>query len=141
MTPACTDQPDLFFPETPDGVREPRSGPAIEEAKRVCRDCPLRTGCLKIGLFEPYGIWGGLTAPERRALAATVPLRRRREVSAAVDWVLVQRLIAGIRCEVPADMLDETIRALKAAGMRADWIVSAVKVPFRHVRDVLGLAA
>jgi hypothetical protein len=107
----------------------------------MCQDCPLRTGCLKIGLFEPYGIWGGLTAPERRALAATRGLRRQREVSTAVDWVLVQRLIAGIRCEVPADMRDDTIRALKATGMRADWIVGAVRAPYSHVRGVLGLAA
>lgn len=113
----------------------------MDEAKRICRDCPLRTGCLRIGLTDPHGIWGGMTAVERRALHATLGLRRRRAVSHAVDWVLVQRLIAGIPCEVPPDMLDETIRALHESGVRAQAIVRTVKAPYRHVRDVLGLAA
>lgn len=140
MTPPCSDQPDLFYPEGESG-REARSGPQVEQAKRICRQCPLRTGCLKLGLTDPHGIWGGLTPAERRALLASARLRRDRAVSAAVDWVLVQRLIAGIPCEVPDDMRDETIRALRAAGMRADAIVGAVKAPYSHVRDVLGLAA
>ncbi|MFE9561263.1 WhiB family transcriptional regulator [Streptomyces sp. NPDC006487] len=39
-------------------------------AKRVCAGCPVREACLEHALRtrEPYGVWGGLTEEERRAL-------------------------------------------------------------------------
>jgi WhiB family transcriptional regulator, redox-sensing transcriptional regulator len=51
-TVPCAEQPDLFFAEQP---RE------YERAKRLCRRCPLRTGCLAGALErgEPWGVWGG----------------------------------------------------------------------------------
>ena len=52
----------LFFPES--------AGPApavVAEAKAVCARCPVRERCLAVGLREEHGIWGGLTAGERRA--------------------------------------------------------------------------
>jgi WhiB family redox-sensing transcriptional regulator len=68
---ACrTEDPDLFFPVG-------TTGPAllqIEEAKSVCRGCPVRDDCLEWALEtgQDIGVWGGLTELERRAL------RRRR---------------------------------------------------------------
>ena len=58
--------PDLFFP---DGT----AGPAlrqVDEAKRICRDCPVRTPCLAwaLGQGSCVGIWGGTTEDERRAI-------------------------------------------------------------------------
>jgi WhiB family redox-sensing transcriptional regulator len=40
------------------------------QAKRVCARCPVRDECLDYALrvHEELGIWGGLDAPERRAL-------------------------------------------------------------------------
>jgi WhiB family redox-sensing transcriptional regulator len=37
-------------------------------AKRVCLSCPVKQECLDYALErdEPFGIWGGLTARERR---------------------------------------------------------------------------
>lgn len=64
---ACLgEDPDLFFP---DG----NTGPAlfqIEEAKAVCRRCEVAAACLKwaIESGEDYGVWGGKTEDERRAL-------------------------------------------------------------------------
>lgn len=51
----------LFFadPRPPDPA-------AVAEAKAVCTRCPVRQGCLTVGLREPHGIWGGLTVAERR---------------------------------------------------------------------------
>jgi WhiB family redox-sensing transcriptional regulator len=48
----CQSEPDLFFAE------HPRDH---ERAKRLCRRCPLRTGCLAGALErrEPWGVWGG----------------------------------------------------------------------------------
>lgn len=53
--------PELFFPD---------KGQPSYDAKRVCATCPVRTECLLYALAnrEEYGIWGGLTARERRAL-------------------------------------------------------------------------
>jgi WhiB family transcriptional regulator, redox-sensing transcriptional regulator len=47
-------------------------------AKLVCMGCPVRTECLAEALDNriDFGIWGGMTERERRAL-----LRRRPDVS------------------------------------------------------------
>jgi WhiB family transcriptional regulator, redox-sensing transcriptional regulator len=48
----CTDDPDLFFAESPGDV---------ECAKDLCRSCPARMACLAGALErrEPWGVWGG----------------------------------------------------------------------------------
>jgi len=55
-------------------------GALQHEAKRLCRACPVRTECLAESLDQriEFGVWGGLTERERRAL-----LRRRPNV---VSW-------------------------------------------------------
>ena len=64
---ACrTEDPDLFFPIG-------TSGPALmqtEQAKAVCRRCPVREQCLAWALDAgPMdGIWGGTTEQERKAM-------------------------------------------------------------------------
>ncbi len=74
---ACRDQePDLFFP-TGD------TGPAllqIEEAKDICRACPVIYQCLQWALEsgQDYGIWGGLSEQERRSLKRRAAYRRSR---------------------------------------------------------------
>jgi WhiB family redox-sensing transcriptional regulator len=44
-------------------------------AKRVCRPCPVRGECLADALDNrtEYGVWGGLTERERRALLRAHP--------------------------------------------------------------------
>lgn len=44
-----------------------------ERAKEVCAGCPVRLDCLDhaVTIGEQHGIWGGLTAKERRTLLAT----------------------------------------------------------------------
>ena len=53
--------PEIFFPEKGGSTREP---------KRVCRACEVRTECLDYALEhdERFGIWGGFSERERRAL-------------------------------------------------------------------------
>jgi WhiB family transcriptional regulator, redox-sensing transcriptional regulator len=53
--------PQLFFPE--------RGGSSIE-AKQTCRGCPVRLECLEYALrhHEKFGVWGGLSWPERRRI-------------------------------------------------------------------------
>ncbi|GAA3478899.1 WhiB family transcriptional regulator [Streptomyces yanii] len=67
MHAACRDEdPDLFFPIG-------STGPALvqtEEAKEVCRGCPVREQCLEWAMEngQGSGVWGGLGEAERRAL-------------------------------------------------------------------------
>jgi WhiB family redox-sensing transcriptional regulator len=64
---ACLDEdPELFFPIG-------NTGPAllqIEEAKAVCRRCPVMETCLQWALEsgQDAGVWGGMSEDERRAL-------------------------------------------------------------------------
>ena len=64
---ACRDvDPELFFPIG-------NTGPAllqIEEAKYVCRRCPVSESCLRWALDsgQDAGVWGGTSEDERRAL-------------------------------------------------------------------------
>jgi WhiB family transcriptional regulator, redox-sensing transcriptional regulator len=63
----CLDEdPELFFPIG-------NTGPAldqIEKAKVVCHRCEVLETCLKwaIESRQDAGVWGGLSAEERRAL-------------------------------------------------------------------------
>lgn len=64
---AClTEDPELFFPVG-------TTGPALwqaEEAKAVCRRCPVLGPCLAWALESrvEHGVWGGRTEEERRSL-------------------------------------------------------------------------
>ena len=73
---ACLgENPELFFP---DG----NTGPALlqtEEAKAVCHRCEVAATCLKwaIESGQDYGVWGGMSEYERRALKSrNAPIRR-----------------------------------------------------------------
>jgi WhiB family transcriptional regulator, redox-sensing transcriptional regulator len=74
---ACrSDEAGLFFAPSkePTAARLSRE----EAAKRVCARCPVMLECREHALLqpEPYGVWGGLTAAERRVVLAR---RRRRD--------------------------------------------------------------
>ena len=60
------EDPELHFPTG-------TSGPAllqIAEAKTVCRRCPVVSDCLAWALDNgvDFGVWGGMSEDERRAL-------------------------------------------------------------------------
>lgn len=59
--------PDVFYPT---------SDEEAEEAKSICRVCPVREPCLEYALAnrERDGVWGGATERERRRL-----IRQRRK--------------------------------------------------------------
>lgn len=73
---ACLDEdPELFFPIG-------NTGPAlqqIEDAKAICRTCPVIDECLKFALEngQDAGVWGGLSEDERRALKRRAARARR----------------------------------------------------------------
>lgn len=62
------DEAGLFFAPS----KEPTAARLAREeaAKRVCARCPVMVECREHALLqpEPYGVWGGLTAAERRVV-------------------------------------------------------------------------
>lgn len=72
----CLDEdPELFFPIG-------NTGPAliqIEQAKSVCRRCPVLQTCQSWALAsgQDFGVWGGLSEDERRALKRRTARQRR----------------------------------------------------------------
>lgn len=82
---ACrgTDPDDLFV-----------QGAAQNRAKAVCGGCPVRAECLADALDSrvEFGVWGGMTERERRAL-----LRRRPQVT---SW---RRLLATAKAAYEAE--------------------------------------
>ncbi len=60
--------PARFHPVTDDGERD---------AKAVCAGCPSRDACLQHALNagEPDGVWGGLSAQQRKELDRRRPVR------------------------------------------------------------------
>ena len=59
--------PDIFYAS---------SDEEAEEAKAICRVCPVREACLEYALVnrERDGVWGGATERERRRI-----IRQRRK--------------------------------------------------------------
>jgi WhiB family redox-sensing transcriptional regulator len=75
-------------------------GAAQNRAKAVCVGCPVRTECLADALDNhiEFGVWGGMTERERRAL-----LRRRPDVTSWRD------LLERARDEYERQSLDELV--------------------------------
>lgn len=76
----CRDEdPELFFPVG-------STGPSllqIQEAKAVCRQCPVLAECREwsIASGQDHGIWGGMDEDERRAERRRMARRRARSGS------------------------------------------------------------
>jgi WhiB family redox-sensing transcriptional regulator len=67
-------------------------GAAQNRAKLICTGCPVRTECLADALDNriEFGVWGGMTERERRAL-----LRRRPDVASWTDLLTAARRAYG----------------------------------------------
>ena len=73
----CTQDPELFFAESPQDV---------EQAKALCRGCRARLACLAGALEreEPWGVWGGELLIRGTIVARKRPRGRpRKEVREA----------------------------------------------------------
>ncbi|MGH9291933.1 MAG: WhiB family transcriptional regulator, partial [Acidimicrobiales bacterium] len=65
--PAGGAPPSVYFPE--------RKATAVDygQARAICAGCPVVEPCLRAGMGEAFGMWGGLSPRERQQL------RRRHE--------------------------------------------------------------
>ncbi len=84
LNAACRGIASTTFFHPPDergNERETR----INNAKAICRTCPVCTECLAHALKipEPYGIWGGLSEDERAQLLGVHSLRYPARVTPA----------------------------------------------------------
>lgn len=73
----CRGKTKLFYPKV-GGTRQ------AQAAQAICRGCAVREQCLDYALEnrEMFGVWGGLTEPERRRLRGQLD-RKRRQLGAA----------------------------------------------------------
>jgi WhiB family transcriptional regulator, redox-sensing transcriptional regulator len=67
--------PELFFPIA-------HSGPAVGQiarARAICAQCPVQRECLEFAMEsgQDFGVWGGLSEGERRALRRKQSRHRR----------------------------------------------------------------
>ena len=84
-------------------------GAAQNRAKLICRGCPVRTECLADALDNgiEFGVWGGMTERERRAL-----LRRRPDVT---SW---RELLEKARDSYERQGIDELVAAGEGVAAR-----------------------
>jgi WhiB family redox-sensing transcriptional regulator len=59
--------PEMFFP-----TNEMNNTRELSLALAACQDCPVRRPCLREGMQNDHGIWGGWTVVQRKALAEKV---------------------------------------------------------------------
>jgi WhiB family transcriptional regulator, redox-sensing transcriptional regulator len=73
----CTEDPELFFAESPQDV---------ETAKALCRGCRARLSCLEGALDrrEPWGVWGGELLLRGTIVPRKRPRGRPRKEDAAI---------------------------------------------------------
>jgi hypothetical protein len=68
----CQQVPDIFFPEDfrakSRGQDIAYSKMAEQTAKEICFRCPVMAKCLKVGMYEDFGIWGGSTPEQRKKI-------------------------------------------------------------------------
>ena len=76
---ACRDKdPELFFPVADPG--KPLGVKQLAAPQAVCRHCPVKADCLAWALVtgQDAGVWGGLSAEERRALKRRHQVRKNQ---------------------------------------------------------------
>ena len=71
--------------EIPPGTFFPSDGVGVEQARRVCVECPVKEPCLEYALQYriDHGVWGGCSERERRRILK----RRRLQVNRLVHVV------------------------------------------------------
>jgi WhiB family transcriptional regulator, redox-sensing transcriptional regulator len=122
---------EMFFP---DGT----AGPAlrdIERAKRICGGCPVRARCLDWAVDHgaAFGIWGGFTEDERRAIRGTlVPAAAVRSVPASRMSQPVQEVIRAQGMAIHAACWQLSGQRLEGLRRRVE---QAVRLPARSGWD------
>lgn len=128
--------PELWHPLTESGEHTTQ----IEQAKTVCRRCPVMDECRAEALLRPsttYGVWGATTHEERRQIARST---RRGQRATAADHVVVERALAHRDAAIGMDDRDrlEAARRLQDQGLSACVIAAHLRMGTDTVVRVLG---
>lgn len=86
---------ETFFPERGDHR-------TVTAALDVCKSCPVKEPCLEENIFQRDGIYGGMTARQRRQFRLRErPTRTRRCIECAHEFVPTgsQQLICSEQCK------------------------------------------
>jgi len=112
---ACrTEDPDLFHPDGSAGLR------VIEEAKAVCRRCPVADACLQDALDSGQGgIRGGLTEAERASLQRAIARRGLSEDAVAAQVAQARNGRPASRPRTVREYADRY--AVRVFGGHLDW--------------------
>ncbi len=62
---ACRGKTSLMYPDLTQHTAA-AIGAAALQARTICDGCPVVEPCAEAGMWEPDGVWGGMTARERR---------------------------------------------------------------------------
>lgn len=87
----CHNQPHLtalFYPPTedqPNGWQLPATISGWHAAKALCAQCPVRENCADYAMTtnQDYGVWGGMTTPERRKIRRSWRYQNRKRLDQA----------------------------------------------------------
>lgn len=63
---ACKGQTANYFADEDETLSARQSTRMVKQAKQTCATCGVKQACLDYGMSEPMGIYGGMTADERR---------------------------------------------------------------------------
>lgn len=115
--------PDLHFPTGSSAQVRLQT----EQAKQVCRVCPVVQECLQWALDnrQDIGVWGGLSEEERRQLHRRMRRVYRGGQKTAVDYILENRLEEFL--ELAAEGPD-VARMHKALGTNAITVTKVLDI-------------
>jgi WhiB family redox-sensing transcriptional regulator len=114
--------PAIFFP--PDDERGDARRQREMVAKSLCRQCPVQLQCRShaVAAREPHGVWGGLSAEERRELAH---IGVEVHVTADVTSTSTVRRTATIRAGAgPRSAVVSGLRATVAGQRRTGTVLN-----------------
>jgi WhiB family transcriptional regulator, redox-sensing transcriptional regulator len=98
---ACRDtDPELFFPLSAWGPGQAQ----IASAKAICASCQVRSDCLQFALRsgQEFGVWGGTSEDERRAMRRAQLVLTPRPVAEPVQRSKRRRAAQPVRLSQPA---------------------------------------
>jgi WhiB family transcriptional regulator, redox-sensing transcriptional regulator len=121
---ACRDtDPELFFPLSAWGPGQAQ----IASAKAICAHCEVRSDCLQFALSsgQEFGIWGGTSEDERRAMRRAQLVLKPRPVTEPVKLSRRRNAAQPVRLAEPGQLASPVRPAHTVGG----WCSKLAELP------------